>query len=92
MIRNEKAGFPGFFNSLTLDALGVLCQRLDALGAKSLPDERIAFFNLHNLQVRIKLPPCGPHRETAAIAKLRFLATHRTNRHRRQPVLLPKSM
>ncbi len=89
---NEKAGYPGLFEGCANDALGVLGQRLDAFGAKSLADKNAAFLDLYNLQIGIELPPRGPHRETAAIAKLRFFTTCRTNRHRRQPVLLPKSI
>lgn len=87
---NEKAGKPGLFLSWIDDALGVFRQRLDALGAKSLADECAALFDLHNLQIRVKLPPRRSHGETAGIAELRLLATRCTNRHERIPVLLPK--
>ena len=87
---NEKAGGAGFFLLYLGDALGVFSQRLNALGAKSLADEHAAFFDLHNLQIRVKLPPRRSHGETAGIAELRLLATRCTNRHERIPVLLPK--
>jgi hypothetical protein len=87
---NEKAGKPGLFVSYLGDALGVLGQRLDALGAVRLADEHTVFLDLHNLQIRVKLPPRRSHGETAGIAELRLLATRCTNRHERIPVLLPK--
>ena len=86
---NEKAGEPGLFVSYLGD-LGVLRQRLDALGAVRLADEHTVFLDLHNLQIRVKLPPRRSHGETAGIAELRLLATRCTNRHERIPVLLPK--
>ncbi len=89
-LENEKAGEPGLFLLYLWDALGVLRQRLDALGAKSLADHYAALFDLHNLQIRVKLPPRRSHGETAGIAELRLLATRCTNRHERIPVLLPK--
>lgn len=87
---NEKAGKPGLFVSYLGEALGVLRQRLDALGAVRLADEHTVFLDLHNLQIRVKLPPRRSHGETAGIAELRLLATRCTNRHERIPVLLPK--
>lgn len=87
---NEKAGKPGLFASYIGDVLGVFCQRLDALGAVRFADENALFLDLHNLQIRVKLPPRRSHGETAGITELRLLATRFTNRHERIPVLLPK--
>lgn len=87
---NEKAGKPGLFVYVFDGALGVFGQRLDALCAVSLADVSAAFLDLHNLQIRVKLPPRRSHGETAGITELRLLAARFTNRHEWIPVLLPK--
>ena len=85
MPENKKAGGTGFFGSYCGNALSVLCQSLDTLGAKSLADELVALFHLHDLQIRIELTPSRSHGETAGITELRLLATRCTNRHERTP-------
>lgn len=79
---NKKAGDTGFLVLAWLNSL-VLRQRLDALGAEVFANHVLTFTHGDSLDVRVELTAGCAHRETALIAKLRFLAASFTHSHRR---------
>lgn len=84
VIKQKSRPQPRFFNKVHQKDLSGLYHRSDASGAQSHANLPAVFHHGHLLQVRVKSPVGGTHRETAAMTKRGGFATRLTFCHDRK--------